>query len=166
MAVVTIGTTEGATRAWLVTPEIAVPGDHVVVEIHDFGGMLNRQQTTELYIIRKSQFTDGPACADMPGAIKVADIQWTDSDWLHDGIAEFSLPAVPDGAYWLGEELPGVTPPCSPAGSITVPVSGTPDTAIEREPLPGGGLQLTGVGLLALMSGFMLLRHRIRPLSA
>jgi hypothetical protein len=86
----------------------------------------------------------------MPGAIKVGVITWTDNGLYHDGLAQFTLPVVADGRYWLAEQVPGVISPCNPAGSITVSAGRSPDTAMARE--SGWGTLLTMGGLMILLA--------------
>jgi hypothetical protein len=139
---------EGATRTIAVSPEVAAPGDDVTVKIHDYGGMF---WGTDLYLIPAARYADGSLCSAMPGAIKVGVIAWTHNGLLHDGLARFTLPVAADGLYALGEQLPGVIPPCGPAGSITVSASRSPNTAMA-DPEPAWGTLMTVGGLMALLA--------------
>jgi len=159
-AALAAATTEGATRYWTVSPEVAAPGEHVTIEIHDFGGGGPMFRGKDLYLVPEGSLTDGPLCSAMLGAIKVGVIVWKDSDPYHDGRADFTLPVVPDGDYWLGEQVPGVIPPCHPAGFITVSANGTPDTAMPR-PASELGTMLTLAGLVVLLAGAGLARVRV-----
>ena len=145
---------EAATRTWTVTPDPAAPGDAVTDAIHDYGGGGAAFRGTDLYLVSDGAVRDGLLCSEMPGAIRVAAIEWADNGLHHEGRAHFTLPVVPDGPYWLAEQVPGVIPPCHPAGSITVSASRSPDTAMPRNEsrgifLPLGGLMV----LVAIMGG-------------
>jgi len=152
---------EGATRTITVTPLVAAPGRDVSVHLHDYGGMF---WGTDLYLILESRYADGSPCSQMPGAIKVTTIVWMHNGLYHDGYAKFVMPAVSDGVYQLGEELPGVIPPCGPGGSITVSAGRNPDTAMNH---PGLGRKivpiLAGVMLLLTAAGIAMRRVAPRP---
>ena len=158
-AIATAGV-DGATHTWTVTPEVAAPGDHVTDAIHDFGGGGAAFRGTDLYLILESRLTDGPPCSEMLGAVKVAVIVWTDNGLYHEGLAQFTLPVVPDGRYWLGEEVPGTTPSCIPSGLLTVSASRIPNTAM-RDSAPGPRIVLTLAWLVILVSAIWIARARL-----
>jgi len=135
----------GATRTITVTPMVAAPGRDVSVLIQDHGGMF---WGTDLYLILQSRYEEGSPCSEMPGAIRVSNIVWMHNGLFHDGYAKFVMPDVSDGVYALGEELPGVIPPCGPGGSITVSAGRSPDSAMNH---PGMGWKT-----MLVMAGMML----------
>ena len=149
-------TAQGATRSITVTPEVAAPGDEVSVALHDYGGAY---RGTDLYLVLASSWVEvGSPCNLMPGAVKVSTIVWTDNDPYHDGYAEFVMPAVADGDYLLGEDVPGIT--CAPGGSINVSASRTStDTAAKQ---PGSVRTLiTVAGLILLVTAGALATRRL-----
>jgi hypothetical protein len=89
----------------------------------------------------------------MRAALLVGTITWTGNL----GVAEFTMPLVPDGTYGLGEELGAVIPPCDQAGAVTVLASGAPDTAVGRRP-PWVG-PVPEVGLVFLLAATALAAH-------
>jgi hypothetical protein len=147
---------QGATQSLNVSPAVAAPGDRVTFQDHIYGGGFFG---TELYLFLQSRYAEGTPCGQLPGAIKVATIAWVHDGLHHDGSASFVMPGVPDGAYDLGEDLPGVIPPCTRA-SITVSASRSPDTAM-RGSLPGPGMLLTLAGLLILVGAIGIARARL-----
>jgi hypothetical protein len=147
---------QGATQSLNVSPAVAAPGDRVTFEDHIYGGGF---YGTELYLILQSRYAEGSPCGQMPGAIKVATIAWVHNGLNHDGSATFVMPVVPDGAYILGEELPGVTPPCT-AAFITVSASRSPDTAM-RDSRPSPRILLTLAGFLILVGAMGIARSRL-----
>lgn len=165
LAAVSAAAVVGATRTWTMTPEVAAPGDHVIDAIHDWGGGGAAFRGTDLYLILESRLTDGPLCSEMPGAVKVGVIAWTDNGLYHEGLAKFTVPVVADGRYWLGEQVPGVIPPCHPAGFITVSASRNPNTAMAQ-PQAGWRTFLTLAGLMALVAAVGVARAGLSRLSA
>ena len=161
LAAVSAAAVVGATRTWTMTPEVAAPGDQVTDAIHDWGGGGAAFRGTELYLIAWRWLDDGRPCSVMPGAIKVAVIAWTDNGLSHEGLAQFTMPVVPDGRYWLGERIDGVIPPCATAGFITVSASRNPNTALAQ-PQPGSGTLLTMAGLIVLIAAVGVARVSLR----
>lgn len=147
-------TTLAATSTATVTPSSAEPGDAITVEIHVFGGPISG---TDLYLVPTDNAADGPHCSDMTGSVLVGTVAWTDNGLDHDGVAHFTLPAVPDGDYVLLIELGNVIPPCFPAGSLAVGGSEGPDTAMGVPSVPQGvWLTVGGLGLLGAAAWAML----------
>ena len=147
---------EGATETLSVSPPVAAPGDRVTFQDQIYGGGFFG---TDLYLILQSRYADRSPCSQLPGAIKVATIAWVHNGLHHDGSASFVMPGVPDGAYDLGEDLPGVIPPCT-AASITVSASRSPDTAM-RDSSPGPRIVLTLAWLLILVGAIGIARARL-----
>jgi hypothetical protein len=127
MAAVIVAPSGAATRGFTVLPEAVAPGDVVTVRIDDSGPW----HGTDLYLIPASAWFEGMHCDGMRAAVLVGTITWT----KNLGVAEFTMPSVPDGTYGLGEELGAVIPPCNQAGAVTVLASRGPDTAVGRGPL-------------------------------
>jgi hypothetical protein len=137
-----------ATSTATVTPSSAEPGDAITVEIHVFGGPISG---TDLYLVPTDNAADGPHCSDMTGSVLVGTVAWTDNGLDHDGVAHFTLPAVPGGDYVLLIELGNVIPPCFPAGSLEVRGGEGPDTAMGRPAMPlGVWLMVAGLGLFGV----------------
>lgn len=143
-----------AVRYTTVTPEVAAPGDTVTVEIHDRGGMFFGE---DLYLIPTESFADDFSCDRMAGAVWVGSIAWTHSGTDHDAVVAFTLPLVPDGTYAFGEALPGVLPPCAPAGSLRVSAARTPDDAMR--PTTSSAAPTTAGVILILVSALLAWRR-------
>jgi hypothetical protein len=138
-----------ATSTATVTPSVAQPGDAITVAIHVFGPPIGG---TDLFLIPSANAVDGPPCSLMLGSVLVGSVTWTDNGLDHDGVARFTLPDVPNGDYVLLIETGGVTPPCFPAGSLTVGGGEGLDTAMPSRSVPiPVWLTLVAFGLLTFL---------------
>lgn len=156
LAALSAGAAIAATRYVTVSPTTAAPGARVTVEIHEYGG---QWWGTDLYLFPASGLRDGQHCGEMPGAVHVAVITWTHDGLDHNGSAEFTLPALPDGAYLFGEELGSVIPPCAPSGSLTISSVGVPNTAVSRA---ASGVNPWLVAVLLVSLAIVVARPRLR----
>ena len=135
-------------------------GTEVAIRIdasHNVGGS-NRSQ---LFLIRRNAFDESQPCNDLPGAVVVGEVTWTEAtvkfeDQSYPGFVGegfFTVPEVPLATYFIAENVSFVGTSCFRYDSFEVSTS-LPDsaTATPRSPVIDRlTLAVVTLGLLALL---------------
>jgi hypothetical protein len=117
---ITVTAAIAATRSMTLEPDHGAIGTSVHLQVVDTGP---HQPQREL--VMWPHLSGVPECTPGDSTYSLGVIAWSGSV----GTADFMIPDVPPGQYDVIELLPGVIPPCMPAGWFTVTT--VPDTALE-----------------------------------
>ena len=133
-----------ATRTITMEPASGAPGTAVHVAIIDTGP---HDPERELVIWPFSP--TAPECGPADSLTPLGVITWTGTN----GVADFVVPDLAPGDYYVSEQLPGTIPPCMPVGPFTI--TSVPDTALaapaDMPPNPTGVLGLVAILAAAIL---------------
>lgn len=134
----------GATRTITMEPDSGAPGTTVHIAIIDTG-----PHEPERDLVMWPYSSIASECGPSDSLTPLGVITWTGSN----GAADFVVPDLPAGDYYVTEQLPGVSPPCMPVGTFAVTT--IPDTALAAPPdqsaIPTGVLLLAAILAVAVL---------------
>ncbi len=138
----------GATRSATLEPTQGPVGAHVHIAIVDTGAHEPQRDLVmrRCHLTACDDFDWQYSCIAEAETYPVGTIAWTGSS----GTADFEVPDIPLGDYYLFEVLGGVIPPCMPVGAFSVL---SLDTAMAQ---PRGVSLISLVGFVLIgLAGFM-----------